>query len=346
MNTFPAPAYSALCQWTLRVSGVPFANSAIILRAGCEPSRSRELLAELERLHAEFQTTPNQLWGSSSKIAAAYKALKIHELSGWEQTELEVQEGIASGRYREWSTAGRSQVLDGPREDELLLLVVHGGIELARPLLLRYAEVHWGTIPALWARWIATGQLDVAEARRLAGEPSSLPKSPSTVHIRLPLFFLEPEPARAREALAHGAAPKDREPGDKPVKTLPKLLAQLIAFWEGKLSREVLEKSFAAWFAYCYHPESPSNLPEKIGPAFLYGRYLEPLPAHVLVERIKQHLPMFSEKRRKARAPRVADVRAVMEPLEAAMGFLSRGEGLRISPEGSPEVVLGPWGRV
>lgn len=344
MMTFPAPAYSALCLWILEVRSVPLAANIFIGRGACEPSRAPELLSELERIHADFQTRPNQLGRHAGKLAELYNELKLHAVSDWEQSELTVQEGIASGRYQEWSTAGGPYAPRGPCFNDLLLLVVHGGIELARPLLLRYAEENPGTIDALWARWIATDQLDLAEARRLAGNPVHVGEPANLLSVRLPLFFLDSDPVRARAALEHGTTPKQRELSPKPVKSLPKLLAQLIAFWEGGLSRDVLEKSFAGWFAYCYHYESPSNLHEKIGPAWLYGRYLQPMPAHVLVERIKDHLPMFSEKRRKTRALRVADVRAVMEPLEAAIGHLSRGEGLSISQQSRlSDVVIGPW---
>ncbi len=161
----------------------------------------------------------------------------------------------------------------------------------------------------------------------------------ATTARRLPLAFVASDLAVASAALASGSTPKERELSPRPVKSLPKLLAQLLASWRGELPVDVLRKSFHSFFANSYHHESPSDLPEKIGVAYLYGHAIESRPAHELVAGIKSHLPMFTAARRAARRVYVADVEPVTEALRVLGAALREGKGLVIR-DGEKEVEL------
>jgi hypothetical protein len=329
--------HEALSHWVLRLGGRPTLVRALVARQGAASTDAPRLLEELAGLERDFRTRENRLLSRhDGGVNAAYRALGVHALSDWEASEIEIERNVQRGAY------DSGALPPGATDTDLFLMVVHGHFAKARPLLLRFADEHPGTVRSLWSRWLANDTLDVIEAYRLAEHACQPPPGPAglaatfSVTEHLPLAFVGGDIARAESHLTACTAAKEREFSRKPVKSLPRLLSQLIGFWRGEVAPEVLRMSFGNWFGYCYHHESPSNVREKIGTAFLFGRALdEGKSAHQLVEGIKAHLSMFSPERRAKRAVLVADVAPLMQALEALRSAVTRRGGLCVVAEGA-----------
>jgi hypothetical protein len=321
-SELPTPAYSAFYQWVAELRG--FVGVKKLLSETKAPAAlTADLLLELSGVEEAFGALVNREQRHLGKIQKAYKALNVHWWSDWEQSEVDVLEGLAAGTYDAWESASARLSV---RDMELFLLVLHGGFEKAVPLLERHAREKPETAVALWSHWLATGRIDEPLLKTLLERAQKLER----VHD-LPLFFIHPDQAAAEQALVARTAPKERELAAKPVKSMPKLLSQLLALRAGTLSAAVVRKSFASVYAACYHHESYSDLKDKIALACLQGRYLDAdATPRSLVEGIKQHLAMFSPKRRAQTARFVKDVAPVMNVLQQIRQVLTRQQGIRI----------------
>jgi hypothetical protein len=114
------------------------------------------------------------------------------------------------------------------------------------------------------------------------------------------------------------------------VKTAEGLNAQIHAFITGAVDADVLRKSFHAWFGYCYHHESPSNLADKKTHAMLYSRLLEPGAPRNTLDVMRSSLAMFKPARVATRMIFIADVPPIMSLIEGLRELARAGGGVRV----------------
>ncbi|WP_342379547.1 hypothetical protein NVS55_08720 [Myxococcus stipitatus] len=321
LRRLSAPAWSAFKSWLLKLKGVPVAHLRL-LTGGCPAEELPALAKELRRVRADFQKRPNEVSApADERLRADYAALGV-PWSAWGEVAREVQRDLKRQRYARWTGVDALEFPEGPSTVDLVTLVLFGGVEQARPHLLRRASLAAGSLEALWCRWLAGEALEPETLRSFAGAPERLAEplySPGLEEV-LPLFFVEPDITRAGRALEVASAQREPTWGD--------FLRALLGLWRGDTSVEEVGARFERGVAAI----PPSAVTQLLAPAYLYGRYLEALPPHVLLERMGSCLERID-------APaRVADVQPVMEVLVALEALTAMGLGLRV--EQSPGDVL------
>jgi hypothetical protein len=320
-----APAWSAFKAWLLKMHGVPVAHLRL-LTGGCPVEELPALVKELKRVRADFKKRPNEVSAPLDEgLRKHYAALGV-PWSAWSEVASEVQRDLKRKRYARWTGPDALEFPDGPSADDLVTVMVFGGVEQARSHLLRRASLAAGSLEALWCRWLAGEPLEPEMLRAFAGAPEQLaqPLYDPGIEEVLPLFFVEPDPARAGRALEIASA----QPGPSRSQALKDFLRSLMGLWRQETPVEEVRARFDASVAAV----SPSDVAWLIAPAYLYGRYIETLPAHVLLEQVGSRLERI------AVPARVADVQPVMEALAALEDLTALGLGLRV--EQQPESVL------
>ncbi|MFB1484906.1 hypothetical protein [Corallococcus sp. RDP092CA] len=311
------PAWSAFKAWLLKLHGVPIARLRL-LTGGCPAEELPALAKELKRVRADFKKRPNEVSApADERLRRDYAALGV-PWSAWGEVAREVQRDLKRKRYARWTGADALEFPEGPSTADLVTVLLFGGVEQARPHLLRRAPRAAGSLEALWCRWLAGEPLEPETLRAFAGEPERLAEPLYTPGIEevLPLFFVEPDPARAERALEVASAQR----GQARSQPLRDFLRSLLGLWRQDTSREEARARFDTSIATV----SPSEATHLIAPAYLYGRYIEDLPSHTLLERVGSRLE------RTAAPARVADVQPVMEALAAVEDLTAMGLGLRV----------------
>ncbi|AGC42952.1 hypothetical protein MYSTI_01620 [Myxococcus stipitatus DSM 14675] len=269
-------------------------------------------------MRADFQKRPHEVSApADERLRADYTALGV-PWSAWGEVAREVQRDLKRKRYARWAGVDALEFPQGPSTEDLVTLVLFGGVEQARPHLLCRATLAAGSLEALWCRWLAGESLEPETLRAFAGAPERLAEPLYTPGLEevLPLFFVEPDPARAERALEVVSARWG------PSRSQPWLdfLRALLGLWREDTSVEAVRARFESSVA----ATPPSAVHQLLAPAYLWGRYIEALPPHVLLERMGSSLGRIT-------APaRVADVQPVMEVLGALDVLTAMGRGLRV----------------
>ncbi len=296
---------------------------------------SHRISTALGALIDSWNSTPNgPSFRGSHRTGSipCYQPFKLHAVSSWEHSESQTAARVRLGVYNDWKSWRASHGEESIPENELLELVVHGYFEIARPLLTAYADATPSSMYSEWARWLAGHELDERAAAALLSRDG--------IHaVGLANGFALAYSISGRNAatqyLEEHSTRNERELSDRPCKTIPKLYRQALAFEEGGIDAAVLRKSFRGCFGYCYHYESPSNLSEKLGPVWLYGRLLERgTPPHVLFATIKECLPMFTEQRRAAKREYVGEIEPLIDAVHVLQKVLARERGLTLNVSG------------
>ncbi len=321
----PAPAYAAFVAWLIKLRGVPVSQRALV-HQGCSAEETPALRRELERIGKDFAKRRNEVSAPiNENIRRAYAALGV-PWSAWEESASEVRDGLKRQRYARWRGADAADFPDGPPYDELVTVVMFGGIEQVRSHLLHRAQVESGSLHALWCRWLAGEEVHPGAFLEFAGAPEVLREPLYDPGIRevLPLFFVEPDVSRARSALRSVEAN-----GEPRLKALMVLLEKMPPLWQRECSVDEAAARFHHWFS----ASQPGEVVDLVAPAFLYGQYIEKLPPHRLLERVAEELGRVS-------VPKyVADVKPIMEVLSALRQLASEGSGLRIARDGEHTIV-------
>ncbi|NVJ19716.1 hypothetical protein HUW62_00510 [Myxococcus sp. AM011] len=321
-----APAWSAFKSWLLKLPGVPVSRLRL-LTGGCPAEELPALAKELKRVRADFKKRPNEVSAPADEgLRKDYAALGV-PWSAWSEVASEVQRDLKRKRYARWTGVDALEFPDGPSAQDLVTVLLFGGVEQVRPHLLRRASLAAGSLEALWCRWLAGEPLEPETLRSFAGEPERLAEplyTPGREEV-LPLYFVEPDTARAERALEVASA----QPGASRSQPLMDFLRSLLGLWRQETSVEEVKERFDASMARV----SPSEVVQLIAPAYLYGRYIEALPAHVLLERVGSRLERI------AVPAKVADVQPVMEALAALEELTAMGLGLRVE-QGPGKVLL------
>lgn len=317
-------AYAAFKAWLLKLRGVPVSHRRL-LSGGWPAEELPELLRELKRVRANFKKRLNEVSAPVDEpLRRAYAALGV-PWSAWSEVAQEVQRDLQRQRYARWRGGDALDFPDGPPYEELVTVMLFGGAEQVRPHLLRRASSAVGALDGLWCRWLSGESLEPAVLRSFAGPPERLAEplhSPGLAEV-LPLFFVEPDPARAERALA--VVPAQAATRLRP---LMDFLRSLVGLWRQDTSVDEVRARFEASLAAVL----PSEVVSLVAPAYLHGRYVEALPPHRLLEQVGSRL-------QRAVVPvRVADVQPVMEVLSALEALAARGQGLRV--EQRPEEVV------
>lgn len=306
-----------LAQWILAGQTRVCVNEAIILAHGCRDATLPELREQLAQLAGDLAQRTNIC--TSQRMAEAYADARVPFVSGWELDERSVREGRVKA----------SDLHD------LLLLVCFGQIDTARPLLRRYADrraAESSLAAAAISRWIADDAIDDAHrADILAGNSTAL---------KFVVLLGERDVPRATEVLDDSVPRAKRMQHRRPVKTEDALFTQALAFARGEVREALLRKSFAAYFANCYHEGSSTDLVEKVHAAYLYWRLFAPGPAHAAFEYLASCIAVL----KRARAPYYAgDVPAVRDALAKLRAladhgpFRGRDDGRAVSFESDDE---------
>ncbi|WP_226993987.1 hypothetical protein [Myxococcus hansupus] len=269
-------------------------------------------------MRADFKKRPNEVSAPADEgLRADYAALGV-PWSAWSEVAREVQRDLQRKRYARWSGADALEFPEGPSAEDLVTVLLFGGVEQVRTHLLRRASLAAGSLEALWCRWLAGEPLEPEALRAFAGAPERLAEPLYTPGIEevLPLFFVEPDPVRAGQALEVAAA----RLGASRAQPLLDFLRALLGLWRQDASSEEVGARFDALVAAA----SPADVTDLIAPAYLYGRYIEALPPHTLMERVGSGLERI------AVPARVADVQPVMDALSALEALTALGLGLRV----------------
>ncbi|AKF85080.1 hypothetical protein MFUL124B02_08915 [Myxococcus fulvus 124B02] len=317
-----APAWSAFKSWLLKLTGVPVSRLRL-LTGGCPAEELPALAKELKRVRADFKKRPNEVSAPADEgLRKDYAALGV-PWSAWSEVASEVQRDLKRKRYARWTGADALEFPEGPAFGDLVTVVLFGGVEQARAHLLRRASLSAGSLEALWCRWLGGESLEPETLRAFAGSPEQLAEPLYTPGIEevLPLYFVEPDAARAERAL-EAATGKLGQP-------LLDLLRSLLGLWRKEASMEEVRARFDAFVASV----PPSKVSQLCAPAYLYGRYVEALPAHALMEQVGSRLERI------AVPAKVADVQPVMEALTAVEELTAMGLGLRVE-QGPGKVLL------
>ncbi|MBL0698069.1 hypothetical protein [Comamonas sp. JC664] len=310
-----APAWSAFKAWLLKLPGVPIARLRL-LTGGCPAEELPSLAKELKRVRADFMRRPNEVSAPADEgLRADYAALGV-PWSAWSEVASEIQRDLKRKRYARWTGVDALEFPEGPSAEELMTVVLFGGVEQVRPHLLRRASLSGGSLDALWCRWLAGEPLEPETLRAFAGAPERLAEPLYTPGVEdvLPLFFVDPE--RAELALEIASA----QLGVSRSRPLMDFLRSLLGLWRGKTPVEEVRARFDAAVAAA----SPAAVGGLMGLAYLYGRYIEALPAHALLERVGAQLERIPV------PARVADVQPVMASLAALEALTALGLGLRV----------------
>ncbi|MCE9669984.1 hypothetical protein LY474_19475 [Myxococcus stipitatus] len=312
-----APAWSAFKAWLLKSRGVPVSHLRL-LTGGCPAEELPALAKELERVRADFKKRPNEVAAPADEgLRKDYAALGV-PWSAWGEVAREVQRDLKRKRYARWTGADALEFPEGPSVEDLVTVVLFGGVEQARPHLLRRASLAAGSLEALWCRWLAGEPLEPQTLRAFAGSPERLAEplyAPGLEEV-LPLFFVEPDLARAERALEVASAQR----GASWSPPLMDFLRSLLGLWRQDASVDEVRSRFDASVATV----SPSQVTQLSALAYLYGRYVEALPPHALLERVGTRLECI------AVPARVADVQPVMDVLAALEALTAMGLGLRV----------------
>ncbi|WP_338869263.1 hypothetical protein [Myxococcus stipitatus] len=315
-----APAWSAFKSWLLKLTGVPVSRLRL-LTGGCPADELPALAKELQRVRADFKKRPNEVSAPADEgLRRDYAALGI-PWSAWGEVAREVQRDLKRKRYTRWTGADALEFPEGPSAEDLVAVMLFGGVEQVRTHLLRRASLSEGSLEALWCRWLAGEPLEPEALRSFAGAPERLAEPLYTPGIGevLPLFFVEPDSARAERALEVASA-QMRSPQSL---ALMDFLRSLLGLWRQDTSAEEVRARFDTSVATV----SPSEVSQLIAPAYLYGRYVEALPSHMLLERVGARLERI------AAPDRVADVQPVMDTLVALEELTAMGLGLRVEQQ-------------
>ncbi|WP_426747807.1 hypothetical protein VZQ01_11190 [Myxococcus faecalis] len=308
-----APAWSAFKSWLLKLTGVPVSRLRL-LTGGCPSEELPALAKELKRVRADFKKRPNEVSAPADEgLRKDYEALDV-PWSAWSEVASEVQRDLKRNRYARWTGVDALEFPEGPAFGDLVTVVLFGGVEQARSHLLRRASRSAGSLEALWCRWLGGEPLESEALRAFAGAPEQLAEPLYTPGIEevLPLYFVEPDAVRAERAL-EVVAGKLGQP-------LLDFLRSLLGLWRKETSTEEVRARFDAFVASV----PPSKVAQLCAPASLYGRYVEALPAHALLEQVGARLERI------AVPARVADVVPVMEALTAVEELAAMGLGLRV----------------
>jgi hypothetical protein len=300
----PGASYAELCRWIRRYPGFDRLAVAIVAMRGATADECESLLGNLERFHV--RSLPDR------KMV----------MSQWERSEFDAAERIRTGVFE---SAYRARKLGHFDCSELFLLVLHGHHEKARPLLREWAEEHPHTTSAFWARWVADGEVDIDEAKRLAIEAYEAASTRLCSDVDPTLYFVPGDPKEASDSLVRFTTPRERVVTPRPVRTRQKVLVQLLALWHDAIDRSIVRQSFRNVFG----ADGPSSLRDRIGLAYLYGRYVDTeAPAHELVAAIKPCIPDFAP-----RARRMREVRddAMTSTIDALREVLSRHQGMALA---------------
>ncbi|GEN11806.1 hypothetical protein SAMN05443572_115169 [Myxococcus fulvus] len=308
-----APAWSAFKSWLLKLTGVPVSRLRL-LTGGCPADELPALAKELKRVRADFKKRPNEVSAPADEgLRKDYAALGV-PWSAWSEVASEVHRDLKRNRYARWTGVDALEFPEGPAFGELVTVVLFGGVEQARAHLLRRASLSEGSLEALWCRWLGGEPLEPETLRAFAGAPEQLAEPLYTPGIEevLPLYFVEPDAVRAERAL-EVVAGKLGQP-------LLDFLRSLLGLWRQETTTEDVRARFDAFVASV----SPSKVSQLCAPAYLYGRYVEVLPAHALLEQVGSRLECI------AVPAKVADVQPVMEALTAVEELTAMGLGLRV----------------
>ncbi|QSQ17866.1 hypothetical protein [Myxococcus landrumensis] len=321
-----APAWSAFTAWLLKLHGVPISHLRL-LTGGCPAEELPALAKELKRVRADFKKRPNEVSApADERLRTDYAALGV-PWSAWSEVAREVQRDLKRNRYARWTGADALEFPEGPSTEDLVTVLLFGGVEQVRPQLLRRASLSEGSLQALWCRWLAGESLEPTTLRSFVGAPERLAEPLYTPGIEevLPLFFVEPDLARAERALEVASAQLAASSRSRP---LMDFLRSLLGLWRQDTAVEEVRVRFEMSVAAV----APSEVAQLLAPAYLYGRYLESLPPHVLMEQVGSRLERI------ATPARVADVQPVMDALGALEELTALGLGLRV--EQGPGTVL------
>lgn len=311
------PAWSAFKSWLLKLPGVPVARLRL-LTGGCPAEELPALAKELKRVRADFKKRPNEVSAPADEgLRKDYAALGV-PWSAWSEVAREVARDLKRKRYARWTGADALEFPEGPSAQDLVTVMLFGGVEQARPHLLRRASLAAGSLEELWCRWLAGEPLEPETLRSFAGAPERLSEPLYTPGIEevLPLFFVEPDTARAQRALEVASA----QPGASRSRPMMDFLRSLPCLWHQEIPVEEARARFDTWVATV----SPSDVGQLSALAYLYGRYIEALPPHELLERMGSRLELI------AVPARVADVQPVMAALDALEELTAMGLGLRV----------------
>ncbi len=315
-----APAWSAFKAWLLKLPGVPIARLRL-LTGGCPAEELPALAKELKRVRADFKKRPNEVSAPADEgLRADYAALGV-PWSAWSEVASEIQRDLKRKRYGRWAGVDALEFPEGPPAEDLMTVVLFGGVEQVRPHLLRRASLGAGSLDAMWCRWLAGEPLEPETLRTFAGTPERLAEPLYTPGVEdvLPLFFVEPDSARAERALAVASA----QLGASGARPLMDFLRSLLGLWRGETDMEEVRARLDTAVAAV----SPAQVAGLMGLAYLYGQYIEALPAHVLLERVGSQLERIPV------PTRVADVQPVMEALSALEALTALGLGLRVEQQ-------------
>ncbi|MCP3064072.1 hypothetical protein LXT21_35390 [Myxococcus sp. K38C18041901] len=321
-----APAWSAFKAWLLKLTGVPVSRLRL-LTGGCPAEELPALAKELKRVRADFKKRPNEVSAPADEgLRKDYAALGV-PWSAWSEAASEIHRDLKRKRYARWTGVDALEFPEGPAFGDLVTVVLFGGVEQARPHLLRRASLAAGSLEALWCRWLAGEPLESETLRAFAGAPEQLAEPLYTPGLDevLPLFFVEPDSARAARALEVASG----KMGGSRSQPLLDFLRSLLGLWRKETSMEEVRARFDAFVSAV----APSGVSQLCAPAYLYGRYVEAHPPHVLLEQVGSRLERI------AVPAKVADVQPVMEALTALEELTAMGLGLRVE-QGAGDVLL------
>lgn len=169
-----APAWSAFKSWLLKLTGVPVSRLRL-LTGGCPADELPALAKELKRVRADFKKRPNEVSAPADEgLRKDYAALGI-AWSAWGEVAREVQRDLKRTRYVRWTGADALEFPDGPSAEDLVTVMLFGGVEQVRPHLLRRASLSEGSLEALWCRWLAGEPLEPGRCARSWGRRSDSP---------------------------------------------------------------------------------------------------------------------------------------------------------------------------